>query len=601
MTLTHRDQTSFLDIVRPPEGYELSYCVGTTFSLDIECLVQLALNASGIENNMEDIPTELALHCIEKFQARSLVFAQSCRIELDINRFKKIGAIKRKRLLTILDSIVCVVPVSKETPAFHPKVWVVRFNSKRADPSIFKRIVMSRNLSKDHAWDIASIENGSIENRLMHKDSQSTGKFFTQAAKLAGLSGKHHKNGVLSQVLQDLGSLTFTPPIPAKSANFTWNCGTSWTAIDSEKYKRMTVISPFLSLAAVENFAKVPDLTIVTSLKDTSKLATLKAMPSLLIFDMDGKFHLHAKMYVGMTYDDQCHVYIGSANCTNRGIIGTNFEAMMFLDMPKSFYKQFQESFIYESVSSQKLHPWLHPFNLANLSMPELEENAVSKEALQDYRQFLAQCDFEIIWSASSCQATLRIKTPLNTGHPSSNITGSIEIIGTDILLPLDKAFEDSGCGLICDLLSLSEFLHITIELNLEKLSFCTLANSNMDRSSRTRGLSSSITNSLDATENYLNACFNQEYRSLAKVSRSIGNISSQDAGSSNTRILRTLNAGLLEKLLLNFPRDADDIDRVDRALANDLLDSDEKKALETFGSIWREFKWALTEFKKHG
>jgi len=600
MTLSHRDQASFLDIIRPPDGYELSYCVGTTFSLDIECLVQLALNANGIEKEMEDIPTELALHCIERLQARSLIFAQSCRIELDINRFRKIGDIKRKRLLTILDSIVCVVPVSKDTPAFHPKVWIVRFNSKRENHSIYKRIVMSRNLSKDFAWDIASIEDGSIENKLTLKDSQSTENFFIEAAKLAGISEKHHKSALISKVIQDLKGLTFAPPIPAKSSSFKWNCSTPWSVINSEKYKRLTIVSPFLSLAAVEYFAKVPDLMIVTIMKDMDKLANLKPLPSTLIFDMDGKFNLHAKMYVGITNEDQCHVYIGSANCTSRGIIGSNFEAMLFMDMPKSFYKQFQESFIYESVSANKLHPWLNPFSPANLVTQEVEEDTQSKETLQDYRQFLAQCYFELNWNASSGQATLRAKTPLNVVPPSASIIGSIEIIGTDILLPLDKAFEVNGCRLICDLLSLSEFLHITIELNLEKLCFCTLAKSNMDRSSRIKGLSSSITNSLDATENYLNACFNQEYRTLENV-RSIKKISSQDASISKPKIIRTLNPGFLEKLLLNFPLDPEDIERVDRVLTNDLLTAEEKKELETFGTIWREFKWALTEFKKHG
>jgi hypothetical protein len=600
MTLTHRDQTSFLEIVRPPEGYTLAYCLGTTYSLDIECLVQLALNASGIEKSMDDISPEHALHAIENFQAKSLVFAQSCRIELDIERFKRIGDTKRKRLLMILDSIVCVVPVSRDVPAFHPKVWIVRFDSKREDPPISKRIVMSRNLTKDYAWDIASIENGAVDNESAKNPNDSTGEFFIQAAKLAALSGKHHKNGLLKTFLADLGSLSFTPPIPAKRSQFTWNSGKAWKIIDSDKYKKMIVISPFLSRTAVENFTKIPDITFVTGLKDTVKLAEMNPLPNIFIFDMDGQFHLHAKMYLGLTKDEDCHLYIGSANCTNRGIAGTNFEAMLFLDMPKSYYKHFQESFIYESISKKKLHPWLTPINPMNLVNQEAEENALLKEALQDYRQFLAQCDFYINWTSISGQTTLKIKEPLGLSRPLTGITGSVEIVGTELLLPLDQALTDSGASLTCDLLSLSEFLHITIQLDSEKLTFCTLARSNMDRASRHKGLSSWITNSLDATQNYLDACFNQEYNANGNA-RSIGMAASPNADSSKLKIHRTLNPGLLEKLLLNFPRDADVIDRVDRAISNELLDSDEKRALEAFGAIWNEFKWALEEYKKHG
>ena len=58
-----RDQDSFLGQTKPPHGYRLTYCVGTTFSLELECLLQLALNSRGIEKSVTEASE------LEKFAA----------------------------------------------------------------------------------------------------------------------------------------------------------------------------------------------------------------------------------------------------------------------------------------------------------------------------------------------------------------------------------------------------------------------------------------------------------------------------------------------------------------------------------------------------
>ena len=52
--INERNQEAFLDLVRPHADYKLTYCIGTTFTLELPCLVQMALNSRGSKKLVEE-------------------------------------------------------------------------------------------------------------------------------------------------------------------------------------------------------------------------------------------------------------------------------------------------------------------------------------------------------------------------------------------------------------------------------------------------------------------------------------------------------------------------------------------------------------------
>ena len=154
--LSEKEQTSFLNISKPPYGYELTYCIGTTFSLDIECLVQMAVNSRSSNSNVLLSSTPEILEIITRFEAKTLVFCQNCRIK-EIKSEDQPGLNKDiLNFYNLVDSTVEVVPPPNERSSFHPKVWFLRFDADSLNASpVFRLVTMSRNLTMDLKWDIS--------------------------------------------------------------------------------------------------------------------------------------------------------------------------------------------------------------------------------------------------------------------------------------------------------------------------------------------------------------------------------------------------------------------------------------------------------------
>ena len=120
--LNEREQTAFLNVSLPPYGYILTYCIGTTFSLDVECLIQMAVNSRSREIIFGDLSAPEKLEIINRFEERSLIFCQNCRIKdsksEDGNQFSE----DYSKLFNLLDSIIAVVP-----PPDRLLIWVWTF------------------------------------------------------------------------------------------------------------------------------------------------------------------------------------------------------------------------------------------------------------------------------------------------------------------------------------------------------------------------------------------------------------------------------------------------------------------------------------------
>jgi len=95
------NQISFLELIRPPTGCSMTYCIGTTFTLDLTALTQVALSCQGesarppqefeeTKPSSDDIDsvsntrrTDIitAFKLLNNFRNKAVVFYHSCRIQ----------------------------------------------------------------------------------------------------------------------------------------------------------------------------------------------------------------------------------------------------------------------------------------------------------------------------------------------------------------------------------------------------------------------------------------------------------------------------------------------------------------------------------------
>ena len=136
---------TLLDALRPPAGYQLGRAVGTTFSLNLDAALTapaaFALHAVADAVNQRDVePLEL-LDSIRRHAGRYTVFFQAGQIPVPVQR----------RLFAYLEGSLVPV-VAPGGGVFHPKVWVLRFDTTDS-PSTYRMLCASRNLTLDRSWD----------------------------------------------------------------------------------------------------------------------------------------------------------------------------------------------------------------------------------------------------------------------------------------------------------------------------------------------------------------------------------------------------------------------------------------------------------------
>lgn len=136
---------TLLDALRPPTGYQLGSAVGTTFSLNLDAALTapaaFALHAVADAINQREVePLEL-LDSIRRHAGRYTVFFQAGQIPVPVQR----------RLFAYLEGSLIPV-VAPGGGVFHPKVWVLRFDTANGAPT-YRMLCASRNLTLDRSWD----------------------------------------------------------------------------------------------------------------------------------------------------------------------------------------------------------------------------------------------------------------------------------------------------------------------------------------------------------------------------------------------------------------------------------------------------------------
>lgn len=154
-----KDRINYGEVLMPPIGFHLNQAVGTTYSLDLETLTAVSLVLGLAEDTDSELisnPISL-LSAFQKISDKIIVFCEAGQIKMPV---------KSSAFCLILEKMV--VPVSlpwnhdiNRYPSFHPKTWLLEYENTAGEKR-YRFIVMSRNMTFDHSWDIACTLDGDL-------------------------------------------------------------------------------------------------------------------------------------------------------------------------------------------------------------------------------------------------------------------------------------------------------------------------------------------------------------------------------------------------------------------------------------------------------
>lgn len=154
-----RERTLLLENLRPPTGYQLRRAVGTSYTLDLIALMTAPLAFTFFDAHDEDgapVADPVALlEALRRHAERVTLFCQAGAIALPK---------PEQTLLAFLEGSVINVQPPRENGIFHPKVWVLDFESD-GRPAIYRVLCLSRNLTFARAWDTCLCLEGRLTRR----------------------------------------------------------------------------------------------------------------------------------------------------------------------------------------------------------------------------------------------------------------------------------------------------------------------------------------------------------------------------------------------------------------------------------------------------
>jgi hypothetical protein len=313
----------------PPDGYELAYAIGSTYSLDLEALLVLPV-ALFYSQNLSGSADELRydmLDAITKSADKITVYYQSGQLKVPK---------KYHPLMAFWENGVQPITMSHHASSFHPKVWVIRYESKEEPPK-YRVLVSSRNLTFARDWDVAFSTDGTktIKEQPNNKPLIDFVKY---------LNDNGNKKMPLS-FINDLMYVNFDIPEKFDSLKFKpigiSNTATAKTYINpitdsKNKWDEMLIISPFVDKVTLN---KIQSLTVkqpyLLSRKEELNSIDIETLNKFKCYQFSTFFqeaeyyqenedgglpplpqNLHAKLFITLN-SNQSNWFLGSANCSD--------------------------------------------------------------------------------------------------------------------------------------------------------------------------------------------------------------------------------------------------------------------------------------------
>lgn len=410
---------SFTDLLRPPEGWRTEHAILTTYSADLAVIVTALLALTGCELDHRRTGSRVELvKAIETLRGRTRILAQANRVAVP----------KTPRpILKLLDQFLHSVETNESLSSWHPKVSLVCYHRiGDATDRLWRLWLGSRNLTPAMNWDAGLV-----------LSSRSDGGGQT----VAGLAAL----GATLAARANLATLN-APAVEKELAALKWDCpptcdvqrvslfgpglAKGFPAPPSDT-NRVVVISPFLDSATARAIAQWGNSqthrTLVSTAVELQRLwqedASLFSngavsycvlpFPELEVEGTDlteeeppaggetsegedlAPAGLHAKLFFA-SKGARRQLWMGSANATERGWAGRNYEVVAGLHIGRDVANAIEEF----AAEGESFKPNPVP------SVIDQDEQAVEQarkllSGSWTLRQQVGQHEVEVIASAS--------------------------------------------------------------------------------------------------------------------------------------------------------------------------------------------------------
>ena len=330
------------DQLIPPDGYELAYAIGTSYSLDLEALMILPVAlfyAQKLDGNADELRYDM-LDAITKAADKITVYYQNGQLKVPQ---------KYHHLMAYWEKGIQPVTMPHFASSFHPKIWVIRYEGKGLAPK-YRVLVTSRNLTFARDWDMAFATDGEVSDEEQIKNKPLV--HFLQYLNTTG------KKSIPAAFLNDLLKVKFDLPDKFDDFNFvpvgipnieTSKPYTNPITAAKTRWDEMLIVSPFIDKTTLNSIYKattnIPYLLSRKEELDSVDEETLRLFDcwQFSTFFQEAEYFqeleddgtpplaqsLHAKLFVAMQ-DRVPYWYLGSANCSDPAQ-GRNIEFMVEL------------------------------------------------------------------------------------------------------------------------------------------------------------------------------------------------------------------------------------------------------------------------------
>lgn len=325
--LNPNDRSLYTDALTPPPGYVFDQAIGTTYTLDPTTLLTIPVHL-GLAIRRKDLETDSIdlLGALRRVADQITVYAQNARIQVPSSHHA---------LFSLLESMV-VEAASPGGGAFHPKLWVLRFRNADDGMPVLRLLVLSRNLTADHSWDLCLQLEGEITRHVRTCNRPISG-LIRMLPSLSINAMDSRRQAQAEELAAEVERTKWELPEGFDQVKFHVIDGQSWLP---EKSDRLAVISPFVTAPALEALAKTTRQAekaeiLISRGEELDKLdrdpheifEQVSVLNDMAEFeneedvagrDMHG---LHAKVFI-TEKQDKVRVYSGSANATTAALVG---------------------------------------------------------------------------------------------------------------------------------------------------------------------------------------------------------------------------------------------------------------------------------------
>lgn len=336
----------YTDALRPPPGFHFNEALAGTYSLDLETLLTIPLHLAlfSAEQPLEELLKDgvALLEALRRTAGHVTVYGQASRV---------LTPALPHVLYSLLESAVVEVNPPTEGGAFHPKLWLIRFDHPDTSSTRLRLLVLTRNITGDRCWDLALTLEGEPGEHILEDNRQ----LHDFVRRLPGLAIRPAPQERVSQAesLADLAArCKWRLPGEYERVRFhalglsgeTRSGERKWLP---ESNRQLAVISPFLSATALEALlastrepvalvSRPEELDAVAPalLERFGRVMVLAEQAELEDGEEGGRpnghdlpaYGLHAKAYITSRGWDT-HLFVGSANATSPALIhGSNVE-----------------------------------------------------------------------------------------------------------------------------------------------------------------------------------------------------------------------------------------------------------------------------------